>query len=136
MARLKSPRRPQRGLATLEMALILPLLLLLVFSTIEYGWMFYKNQQVAAAARAACRYAITAPATNAGTDAKITALMTQAQLQGSGFTHSPSNCEVLPGTFVTVTITVPYANLSLTRFPLPKPTNLVGSTTLPKEGPP
>lgn len=136
MARLKSPRRKQHGLATIEMALILPLLLLLVFGVIEYGWLFFKNQQIAAAARTACRYAITQPATNAGTDAKIAALMTQAKLGSSGYTFDPNDCEVLSGTFVTVTIKVPYANIDLTGFPLPKPTELVGETTMAKEGPP
>ena len=62
MARLTNPRSRQRGLAILEMALILPLLFLLIMGVIEYGWLFFKNQQVSAVARSACRYGITAPA--------------------------------------------------------------------------
>jgi Flp pilus assembly protein TadG len=135
MALLKSPRR-KRGLAILEMALILPLLFLLVMGVIEYGWLFFKNQQVAAAARTACRFGITAPATTAETLAMCDTLMTQAQLGSSGYTKTSTPCEVLAGTFVTVTITVPYSNIKLTGFPLPLPTNLVGTTTMAKEGPP
>jgi hypothetical protein len=136
MAALKYPRRKQRGLATLEMALLFPMLMLLVFGVIEYGWLFFKNQQIAAAARSACRYAITTAGTNAGTDAQIDLLMTQAELQSSGYTFDPNNCEVAPGVFVTVTIRVPYANIDLTGFPLPKPTELVGTITMAKEGAP
>jgi Flp pilus assembly protein TadG len=135
MALLKSPRR-KRGLAILEMALILPLLFLLVMGVIEYGWLFFKNQQVAAAARTACRFGITAPATTAETLAMCDTLMTQANLGSSGYTKTSTPCEVLAGTFVTVTITVPYSNIKLTGFPLPLPTNLVGATTMAKEGPP
>lgn len=136
MARLTTPRRRQRGLAILEMALILPLLFLLIMGVIEYGWLFFKNQQVSAAARSACRYGITAPATTAETLALCDTLMNQADLGSSGYSKTSTPCEVLAGTFVTVTITVPYANIKLTGFPLPLPTNLIGETTMAKEGPP
>jgi Flp pilus assembly protein TadG len=136
MARLTTPRSRQRGLAILEMALILPLLFLLIMGVIEYGWLFFKNQQVSAVARSACRYGITAPATTAETLALCDTLMTQADLDASGYTKTSTPCEVLAGTFVTVTVTVPYANIKLTGFPLPLPTNLIGETTMAKEGPP
>ena len=137
MARLMSARRDQRGLALVEMALILPLLFILVFGVIEYGWLFFKYQQVANASRVACRYAITQPATTAETLTMCDTLMTNAKLQSSGYTKTCTNTDfVAPGTFITVTITVPYANIKLTGFPLPLPTNLVGTTTMAKEGPP
>lgn len=132
----ESHRRGPSGLATLEMALILPLLLLLVFGAIEYGWLFLKSQQIAAAARTACRYGITAPATTSETLTKVDTLMTQATLGSSGYTATCTPCEVGSGNFVTVTITVPYSNLHLTGFPLPLPVNLVAQTTMAKEGPP
>ena len=135
MARLINRRR-QRGLAIVEMALILPLLFLLIMGVIEYGWLFFNNQKIAACARNACRYGITAPATTAETLALCDTLMTNANLSSSGYTKNSTPCEVLAGTFVTVTITVPYANIRLTGFPLPLPTNLVGETTMAKEGPP
>jgi len=135
MARL-NPNRRTRGLAILETALILPLLFVLVMGVIEYGWLFFKNQQVSAAARTACRFGITAPATTAETLAMCDTQMTKANLGSSGYTKTSTPCEVLAGTSVTVTITVPYSNIKLTGFPLPLPTNLVGTTTMAKEGPP
>src|SRR6185295_20212756 len=105
MALSKSARR-ERGLAILEMALILPLLFLLCLGVIEYGWLFFKNQQVAAAARNACRYGITEAATTALTLAKVDTEMTQAGLGSSGYTKTSTPVEVIAGTFVTVTVTV------------------------------
>lgn len=135
MALSKSARR-ERGLAIVEMALILPLLFLLCLGVIEYGWLFFKNQQVAAAARNACRYGITEAATTAATLAKVDTEMTQAGLGSSGYTKTSTPVEVFAGTFVTVTVTVPYSNIKLTGFPLPLPTNLIGTTTMAKEGAP
>jgi len=135
MALSKSARR-ERGLAILEMALILPLLFLLCLGVIEYGWLFFKNQQVAAAARNACRYGITEAATTALTLAKVDTEMTQAGLGSSGYTKTSTPVEVIAGTFVTVTVTVPYSNIKLTGFPLPLPTNLIGTTTMAKQGAP
>jgi len=135
MALSKSARR-ERGLAIVEMALILPLLFLLCLGVIEYGWLFFKNQQVAAAARNACRYGITEAATTALTLAKVDTEMTQAGLGSSGYTKTSTPVEVGPGVFVTVTVSVPYSNIKLTGFPLPLPTNLIGTTTMAKEGAP
>src|SRR6185295_19404442 len=118
MARL-NPNRRTGGLAILETALILPLLFVLVMGVIEYGWLFFKNQQVSAAARTACRFGITAPATTAETLAMCDTLMTKVNLGSSGYTKTSTPCEVLAGTSVTVTITVPYSNIKLTGCPLP-----------------
>ena len=45
----------QSGLATIEMAMVLPLLMLLTLGVIEYGWMFLKSQQITNAARQGAR---------------------------------------------------------------------------------
>jgi len=47
--------RNQRGVATLEMALVLPLLLLLVIGGIDYGWKFYILHNMNVAARDGAR---------------------------------------------------------------------------------
>ena len=142
MARLMSSRRSRRGLATIEMALILPLLLILVFGVIEYGWLFFKNQQISSAARNACRYAITQPATTGNTFTMVDTLMTQSGFTPGDYSVTISTdlygsvVEVPAGNFITVTITMPYDLIKLTGFPLPLPTDLIGETTMAKEGPP
>jgi len=56
------------GTTLVEAAFVLPLLLLVVLGAIEYGWLFYKQQQITNAARHAARIAIL-PHTGAETEA-------------------------------------------------------------------
>ncbi|NLX14007.1 MAG: pilus assembly protein [Phycisphaerales bacterium] len=52
-------RRPgRRGVATVEMAVVAPLLLLLLFGAIEFGWIFLVQQTMTNSAREACRMAV------------------------------------------------------------------------------
>lgn len=133
-----APRR-QRGIAIIEFAFLAPLLLLILFSTIEYGWLFIKVQQLGQAARIGARMAVTQPATTAAVDAAISQYMAEAGLSDAGclVTITPSDVASAPtGAMVKVTVSVPCENLELTGFPLPKPTTLSASTTMAKEGPP
>jgi Flp pilus assembly protein TadG len=60
-----SPRAPQRrarlmrGQTVLEFAIVVPLFLLLVFATIDFGRLFYVQMTLQNAVRQAARYAIT-----------------------------------------------------------------------------
>jgi Flp pilus assembly protein TadG len=49
----------QNGAATVEFAIILPMLVLLILGTIEFGLMFYNKQILTNASREAARAAIT-----------------------------------------------------------------------------
>ena len=49
----------QNGAAAVELALVLPMLVLLVFGIIEFGLMFYNKQILTNASREAARVAIT-----------------------------------------------------------------------------
>lgn len=139
MAHLKlSGSSSRRGLSSIEAALVMPLLLLVVLGIIEYGWMFLKVQQINNAARHGARIGITENATNADVTSGVSTLMTGAGLAGSGYvlTLAPADvATVRPGNALTVTVTVPYANVTVTGAPLiPTPTNIAGSTTMFKEG--
>lgn len=142
MARLNPHRahRKNRGISIIEMALLLPILMLVLMGIFEYGWMFWMNQQINNAARMGARIAVTEGATNAQVTAAIDALMADAEMGGSGYTidlDPPDVFLALGGELVTVTVTVPYANITLTAAPfLPMPDALDGETTMVKEGPP
>jgi len=130
--------RRRGGLALVEMALLLPLLLTILIGLIEYGWLFFKFQQVGGAARHGARIAVTEPATQAQAQTAIDQMMTSSGLQASGYgvTFSATPELMPPGQVLTVTVTVPYANIELIGFPLvPVPAQLVGSTSMAKEGP-
>lgn len=122
-----------QGTAAVEVAIVFPLLLLLTFGVIEYGWMFLKAHQITNAARNGCRYAIR-PDVNAGdVEAVVAELMTSAGITGYHVTYSPG---VNAGDAVTVGVSVLWANIAIIDIPfLPKPTNIQASTTMAKEGP-
>jgi Flp pilus assembly protein TadG len=132
-------RRRERGIALIEFALIAPLLLLILFSAIEYGWMFIKVQQLGQAARIGARLGITQAATTAWAKGQVDAYLATTGLDAKGctVTFSPADVSTMvPGSLLEVTVSVPCANVELTGFPLPKPTTLVSFTTMAKEGPP
>jgi Flp pilus assembly protein TadG len=49
----------QKGVASIEFAIVLPLLLLMIFGTIEFGLLFYNKQVITNASREGVRAGIT-----------------------------------------------------------------------------
>ena len=143
--RYRRPRPVTRcGLATVEAALIFPLLLVLTLGVIEYGWMFLKQQQITNAARQGARLAATPLTGNAALSAEVNTLMTEAGLAGKyQLTTVPAVISaVTPGSTFTVTITVDYSDVTITHMSdpdnmihLPAPANLRAVVAMAKEGP-
>jgi Flp pilus assembly protein TadG len=129
--------RRDGGLAAVEAALLLPLVCLMLFGMIEYGWIFLKAQELNSAAREGARMAIIQSATSAEVIAKCDAMMADAGLGGSGYTLtlSPADISTLtPGQTLSVSITVPFSNIELIGMPsLLVPTTIGGSTSMAKE---
>ena len=143
MARIPVNRR-RKGLATVEMALILPLLLLLVFGVIEYSWMFLKASQVADAARRGARYAIRPGVISAAQVTDPTYDPTPPSIALLNLAGIPVDSEtvtvptgVAPGSgnIVTVRVAVPYTDVNLLGLPfLPMPEQIEASVSMAKEG--
>lgn len=87
-------RQKDRGAAAVEFALILPILVLLVFGIIQYGYFFFQSTAVEAATRDASRRAsiggytcgdlFNAVQNSAGVDARITSVgVTGAAVSGA-----------------------------------------------------
>ena len=138
MVRTKKQTR-YRGLATVEAALVFPLLLLLTFGAIKYGWLFLKAQQITNAARHGARIAILPGKTTDEVELMIIKLLGDV-----GITISADNVGFEPddissasaGDTVTVQVTVPCANIDILDVPLlPSFENLGASVTMAKEGP-
>ena len=70
----------------LEAALVLPILLLLAFGTVEFGYFLYVNHNLQGAAMAGVRAAIPSGANNADVSQAVGDVMTACGLQGSGYT--------------------------------------------------
>ena len=140
----KMKKRTRRGAAIVEMAVVTPLLLLLTFGIMEYGWMFLKAGIISDAARHGARYAVLPDVTSVeqvaspGYDPLPSAV--NILTEGGISVHSQTvtvPTGVTPGTGnpVTVVVTVPYEDIKLFGFfLLPTPQNLRSSVTMFKEG--
>lgn len=150
-------KKNHRGAAAVEMAIVLPLLLMLTLGAIRYGWLFLKAQQITNAARYATRIAIRDNATAAEVIAAIDALFDPSRANISGHTvkfyrtdiDAGTGAEVVTeiadfsvevGVPITVGITVPHENVDIMVVPFvtelePDGWSLGASMTMTKEGP-
>jgi Flp pilus assembly protein TadG len=131
-------QQPQ-GTALIELAIVLTLLVMLTFGVMEYGWMFFKMQQVINSARVGTRYSVLPDSTNLGVQQTVDSVMTGWGMGASGYTVTTSSADITlldPGQMVTVTVEVPYGNIELLGMSLfPVPATLRASATMAKEGP-
>lgn len=131
-------RAHPRGVSTIELAVIMPLLLLLTLGLIEYGWMFLKSHQVTNAARQGARVAARIDANAASAQSAVDQAMAAGGLSGTGYTVAvdPADLATLEaGQLFTVSVTVQYANVRLLGITLiPQPSQLSATVTMAKEG--
>jgi len=131
-----TPRRRahRRGIASLEFVMVLPILLLLLFGVLEYGWMLSKAAALNNAARDGARVGATADATAADITAAVAARMGDAGMNGYTLNITGG---ATTGSTLTVEIIQPYdGSIELTDFGLiPVPNNLRGQVSMRKEGP-
>jgi hypothetical protein len=149
-----------RGAAAVEVALVLPVLLLVTFGAIRYGWFFLKAQQITNAARYGARVAVRADASTQDVLNAISGLLGPYGADIIGENEDPPVTfivygetrgdigDVTPppegedpigvGDSITVIITVPAADVDI--MPLsffdfePEGWNITASVTMPKEG--
>lgn len=114
-----------RGTVAVEFALLVPVLMLMLVTLIDFGTAFREKMQAEKAARAGLQYAIYDPADNAGIASAITMATglpaAQLTINVSRFYEcangtrpvSPNFCAAgdWPGTYVRVAISKPYTAL-------------------------
>lgn len=129
------------GAAAVEFALVLPLMLLVSFGAIKYGWLFLKAQQITNATRYGARVAIRSDSVTDDVYNAIDNLMTAAGMGTSGYNVTitlPAGStwdDVQVGDPITVEVTVPGANIDILDIPLFPPLGTIGaSNTMAKEG--
>lgn len=135
----------RRGMEVVEVAVILPLIVLITFGMAEYGWYFYKGEQVNNAARVGARKAILADATLDQVRTAVQNSLTNSGFFSPGYTWNPGWVTVGPagwqtatsGTAITVSVSVPYKEVvpltGLLDFAIPD--TLHASVSMAKEGP-
>ena len=118
MKRNVTPRHRQRGVAAVEFALVLPLLLTVVMGAIDWGWFFFIDQVVTNCAREAARAGtlLAPPPTSKTSDA-----VSAANQAGSDFLKAvkfkdqgvdASVVTVNGGNAIKVTVTYPVGSLT------------------------
>lgn len=104
----------RRGAAAIEFALVLPILMALVSAVLEYGWLFYQQANLSAAAREGARIgSMTMQAADPGAFAvaRVRAAMTTMNLPGSTATVTTAQSGTTPAEILTVTVTMTYTPL-------------------------
>ena len=127
----------RRGLAMIETAIVLPLVLLLTMGLIEYGWLFLKAQQITNAARQGARVGARADASNLDIQDAVTGAMTLAGMEGSGYQLliAPTDIALLEtGQMLTVTVRVNYDSVGLGLPLIPTPGMLESAVVMGREG--
>lgn len=110
----RSGRRVRRGAAVVEMAVVAPLLLTMLFGVMEFGWMFMVNETVTNTARECCRLATLQGTTDSDVEARFMSAM-----NGTGVDVDPGMLSITrtgenDSQIVTVNIAVPYSQVSIT----------------------
>jgi Flp pilus assembly protein TadG len=132
-------RQTRPGLALIETVLILPLLLLIILGTMEYGWLFWKAADINNAARQGARVGSRGGATAGDITTTVLDVLTASGLQDSGYTVTitpPDPTTLDSGEQLTVQVSVPYANIAVINTAMiPTPDQLSATVIMPREGP-
>lgn len=130
--------RRSRGAETVELAVTLPLLMVVVFTGFEYGWAVLKSIQLDLAAREGAREASLSGATIGSVQDRVnTALQNSGIAPGAvSITVTPSDpSSTSPGSSITVEVQAAYSNIQLLGLDrlMPLPSTLKGRAAMVKE---
>ena len=120
-----SSRKSRRGAAVVEFALVVPVFILLVFGMIEFGRAVMVQQVLVNASREGARQAVLDGSTLPEVQERIDVYLAASSINGATTTVSPDPQTAAFGQPVTVTISVPFENVSW--LPVPQ---YIGGTTL------
>ena len=125
-----------RGAETVEMVLVLPVFVALLFSGFEYGWAVLKIIQLDHVASIGARVAALSGSTNSDVQNSVNSALSDFGIAGSTITISPQDpANAVFGTPIVVMVETPYSQvelLGLSSF-MPLPTSLKGRASMVKE---
>jgi hypothetical protein len=106
----RRPSRPERrGAAIPELAVCIPLLILLTVAAIEACAMIYLKQSATIAAYEGARVALIAGASRTNVIAQCNLILSERRVNGATVTVSPDPAVAPVNTFIAVTVTAPCA---------------------------
>ena len=100
--------RPRRGVAAAELAVCLPVVVLIIIATIEACSALFLKQSLTVAAYEGVRTALEEGATTTNVQTACDKILADRKIQGASVTIKPSNIASLnPGDFIDVTVSAP-----------------------------
>lgn len=124
----------RRGVAAAELAVCLPVIVLIVLSTIEACTMVFLKQTLSIAAYEGARVALAQNGTPASARQAAERVLTERRVKGGSVSVTPANFTALePGQYFTVTATAPASGNSVIPIRFYRGRNLSGSATMMKE---
>lgn len=124
--------RSRRGMAVAELAICLPVVVLILMAAIQGAEMMFLKQSVAIAAYEGCRAALQPNATNQHALDAASSVLADRDIQGADI--DPSNFEnAKTGKDVTISITIPVAANSTLQGWMFSPPTITSSVTMMKE---
>jgi Flp pilus assembly protein TadG len=107
-------RRNGRGVAAAELAVCMPIVVLLVIATMEACSAIFLKQSLSVAAYEGVRIALVDGATASNVQAACNQVLADRKIEGATVAVSPADIEALkPGDYVDVTVTAPCAENSV-----------------------
>jgi len=95
------------GAVIVEFAIVCPIILLIVFGTIDVCSFYYLRQSLKVASYESSRVAVTVGATEALAKSQATMLLDSRRIKGYSVTLNPAPEKLKRGEFVTVRVTAP-----------------------------
>lgn len=128
--------RDRRGSESVEVAVALPLIVVVLFVGLECGWMVLRSVQLDHAARVGAREAALHAATASAVETRIATALQGTGINGASVQIEPADPEMAaPGDVITVRVSVDYSDIHLLGLSaiMPLPHSLEGRASMVRE---
>lgn len=128
--------RARRGAESIEAAVTLPIVLLVIFSGLEYAWALVRTVQLDQVATVGARHAALDGSTAGDVQSRVTSALDSLGISGAQVTIDPAQPEAAaPGTAISVRVEVEYSSVGLLGLHrlMPLPTSLRGQASMLRE---
>lgn len=130
----RNRRQSRAGVAAAELAVCLPVIVLIVLATIEACTMVFLKQSLSIAAYEGARTALAQNATDADVMRAAQQVLTERRVNGGAVVVLPADlAAVAQGEYMTVTATAPAAGNAVIPIQFYRGRTLTGSATIMKE---
>lgn len=138
MGHIRSALRNRTGGETVEAALVLPIVLMVIFAGMEFGWLVLRGVQLDAAARLGSREAALSGSSATSVQQAVDASLASSGIDVYQVLLEPTDPNsAAAGTPVKVIVSAEYAEVGLLGLEnlMPLPERLTGTSSMLKEDP-